>query len=231
MVSLGCAYLALVPQVLCVVYATLAVSTREAEVALALAGQLACEALNLALKRLIKEARPRRRRRHPPPAGYGMPSSHAQFVAFWSLSLALFLLVRHRPRPRPRDDGRVDGPDGHDQHDQRDQHDHDAAPWSRRARLAVSLAALALAALVAWSRVYLGYHSPRQVLAGALVGALCAAAWFAATALLRRSGWLAWVLDTRPAAALRLRDLAVHEDVCQAGWEKWRRLRPKPKTS
>ena len=63
-------------------------ATREAEIALALAGQLACEALNFALKRLIKEERPRRIHGK----GYGMPSSHAQFVAFWSVSLALFLL-------------------------------------------------------------------------------------------------------------------------------------------
>ncbi|KLU88310.1 hypothetical protein MAPG_07297, partial [Magnaporthiopsis poae ATCC 64411] len=93
-VSYACAWLALVPQALCVVYATLIWSSREAEVALMFAGQLACEAVNFALKRLIKEERPRRIHGK----GYGMPSSHAQFVAFWALSLALFLLVRHRPR-------------------------------------------------------------------------------------------------------------------------------------
>uniref|UniRef100_A0A0D2XCM3 Dolichyldiphosphatase n=1 Tax=Fusarium oxysporum (strain Fo5176) TaxID=660025 RepID=A0A0D2XCM3_FUSOF len=92
-VSLACAYLALLPQALCVVYATLVLFTREVEVALMFLGQLACEVLNFALKRLIKEERPRRIHGK----GYGMPSSHAQFVAFWSVSLALFLLVRHKP--------------------------------------------------------------------------------------------------------------------------------------
>lgn len=48
------------PQGLCVVYATLIWSSREAEVALMFAGQMACEALNWGLKRLIKEERPRR---------------------------------------------------------------------------------------------------------------------------------------------------------------------------
>lgn len=59
-VSYLCAWLALVPQGLCVVYATLIWSSREVEVALMFAGQMACEALNWGLKRLIKEERPRR---------------------------------------------------------------------------------------------------------------------------------------------------------------------------
>ena len=151
-------------------------ATREAEIALALAGQLACEALNFALKRLIKEERPRRIHGK----GYGMPSSHAQFVAFWSVSLALFLLLRHRPSSvaattRARTNGSaakgamrrlgasvsVDGLH---------------RPWSLPERLAVSLAAAGVAAAVACSRVYLDYHTPRQVLAGAAAGVASAAA-------------------------------------------------------
>jgi dolichyldiphosphatase len=53
------AWLALLPQALCVSYATLVWASREMEVILMFAGQLACEALNFALKRLIKEERPR----------------------------------------------------------------------------------------------------------------------------------------------------------------------------
>ncbi|EMT65192.1 Putative dolichyldiphosphatase [Fusarium odoratissimum] len=52
-ISLACAYLALLPQALCVVYATLVLFTREVEVALMFLGQLACEVLNFALKRLV----------------------------------------------------------------------------------------------------------------------------------------------------------------------------------
>ncbi|KAL2160684.1 hypothetical protein VTH06DRAFT_1373, partial [Thermothelomyces fergusii] len=84
--STASAFLSLLPQALCVAYATLLWSTREAEVLLMFAGQLACEAVNLALKRLIREERPRRLG-----GGYGMPSSHAQFAAFWAVALALFL--------------------------------------------------------------------------------------------------------------------------------------------
>ena len=57
-ISYVCAWLALVPQALCIVYATLIWSSREAEVILMFAGQLGCEACNFLLKRYIKEHRP-----------------------------------------------------------------------------------------------------------------------------------------------------------------------------
>lgn len=198
--SLLCAYLALLPQALCVVYATLIFSTREAEICLAFAGQLACEALNFVLKRIIKEERPRRIHGK----GYGMPSSHAQFVAFWSLSLALFLLVRHKPLSR----GKAKMWEG-------------GRPWTLIERLAVSLAGVIVAAATAWSRIYLNYHTTKQVAAGATAGLVFALVWFVATEILRRTGWLAWGIELPPARMLRIRDLVVEEDMCQAGWEKW----------
>ena len=59
-VSYLCAWLALVPQGLCLTYVVLIWSSREIEIMLMFAGQLGCEALNFALKRLIKEERPKR---------------------------------------------------------------------------------------------------------------------------------------------------------------------------
>ncbi|KAL7931159.1 PAP2 domain-containing protein [Trichoderma chlorosporum] len=203
-VSLVCAYLALLPQALCVVYATLIFSTREAEICLAFAGQLACEALNFVLKRVIKEERPRRIHGK----GYGMPSSHAQFVAFWSLSLALFLLVRHKPLARGKPPARAMIWEG-------------GRPWTLVERLAVSLAGALVAAATAWSRIYLNYHTTKQVAAGAAAGLVFALVWFVATEILRRTGWLAWGIELPPARMLRIRDLVVEEDMCQAGWEKW----------
>ncbi|KAL7913705.1 hypothetical protein GGI35DRAFT_490187 [Trichoderma velutinum] len=203
-VSLACAYLALLPQALCVVYATLIISTREAEICLAFAGQLACEALNFILKRVIKEERPRQIHGK----GYGMPSSHAQFVAFWSLSLALFLLVRHKPLTQGKPSARATILDG-------------GRPWTLVERLAVSLAGALVAAATAWSRIYLNYHTTTQVAAGAAAGLIFALVWFVATEILRRTGWLAWGIELPPARLLRIRDLVVEEDMCQAGWEKW----------
>ncbi|KAI1138836.1 PAP2-domain-containing protein [Hypoxylon sp. FL0543] len=197
-VSYLCAFLALVPQGLCVVYATLIWSTREIEIALLFAGQLACEAINFALKRLIKEERPRRMNGK----GYGMPSSHAQFVAYFAVSLALFLLLRHQP-PSPGVRKR------------------NHTPMSLVERAMWSVVGLAMAAAVAWSRVYLNYHTERQVLVGCAAGTVSAVGWFVITTIVRRSGWLAWALDTPIARFFRVRDLVVEEDLCQAGWEKW----------
>jgi len=87
------AYLALVPQVLMISYVTLIWSTREVEVGIMFAGQLACEAFNWILKRYFREERPTQMLGK----GYGMPSSHAQFVAFFAVYLSLWMLVRHDP--------------------------------------------------------------------------------------------------------------------------------------
>ncbi|KAM0346025.1 hypothetical protein ACHAPU_005786 [Fusarium lateritium] len=203
--SLACAYLALLPQALCVVYATLVLFTREVEVALMFLGQLSCEVLNFALKRLIKEERPRRIHGK----GYGMPSSHAQFVAFWSVSLALFLLVRHKP-PRVHQSRAQDGVH---------------RPWSVLERVAVSVVAATIAAATAWSRVYLNYHTPKQVVVGSVAGVVSAVGWFVIVDVLRQTGWLGWALETPLARAFRVRDLVVEEDMCQAGWEKWEERR------
>lgn len=54
------AWLALIPQALCVAYVTLMWATREAEVVMMFVGQMGCEALNFVLKRIIKEERPKR---------------------------------------------------------------------------------------------------------------------------------------------------------------------------
>lgn len=91
--SYACAWLALVPQVLCITYATLIWSTREIEILTMFAGQLACEAFNWILKRYIREERPAQMLGK----GYGMPSSHAQFVAFFAVYLGLWVLLRHDP--------------------------------------------------------------------------------------------------------------------------------------
>ncbi|KAI2473879.1 PAP2-domain-containing protein [Annulohypoxylon bovei var. microspora] len=197
-ISYLCAFLALVPQGLCVMYATLIWSTREIEVALLFAGQLACEAINFALKRLIKEERPRRMNGK----GYGMPSSHAQFVAYFAVSVTLFLLLRHQP-PNPRVRRR------------------NHTPMSLLERSAWSVVVAGMAAAVAWSRIYLNYHTEKQVMVGCAAGVVSALGWFVITTVVRRSGLLAWGLETPIAKFFRVRDLVVEEDLCQAGWEKW----------
>ncbi len=162
------------------------------------AGQLACEAINFCLKRIIREERPKSMHGN----GYGMPSSHAQFVAFFAVHLTLFLLLRHKPR-------RFD--DGKGYHN----------PMTLATRAGLSVLTMAGAAAVAWSRIYLSYHTPKQVLVGLIAGTVSAVGWFIMTTVVRRSGILKWALDQPVVRHFRMRDLVVEEDVPQAGWEAW----------
>ncbi|RAH66294.1 phosphatase PAP2 family protein [Aspergillus aculeatinus CBS 121060] len=185
------AYLALVPQALVISYVTLAWASREVEVILMFAGQMGCEALNFVLKRIIKEERPKQMFGK----GYGMPSSHAQFMAFFAVYAGLFLVLRHSPAlTRP------------------------AATVHFGVRALLSLVLCVAAAAVAVSRVYLNYHTPKQVLAGCSAGASCALAWFFVTRQIRVLGWVDWVLDLEVSKFFRLRDLVVNEDLVEAGW-------------
>ena len=159
------------------------------------AGQMACELFNLALKRILKEERPKQMHGR----GYGMPSSHAQFVAFFSTSLALFLLFRHVPKAPTASH----------------------TPLSMLERVGLSVAAMVGAGLVACSRIYLNYHTEKQVLVGCLAGVVSALGWFMATAIARQIGLVQWGLDLYIVRLFRVRDLVVEEDLSQAGWEKW----------
>jgi dolichyldiphosphatase len=136
--------------------------------------------------------------------GYGMPSSHAQFVAFFAVYLSLFLLIRHQPHPSQTH-----------------------TPLSFLERTMVSLLALASAATVSVSRIYLNYHTPRQVLVGCAAGASIAIVWFVIVAFVRQSGLLEWALDTDLARKFRIRDLVITEDLMDAGWLRWQEQRTK----
>ena len=133
--------------------------------------------------------------------GYGMPSSHAQFVAFFSTFLSLFLLLRHDP------------------HHPHASSTHVPTPYWQR--LLLAFMSVISAAAVAQSRIYLNYHTPRQVYAGCAAGALCAVGWYVVTGLARHYGLVDALLETPLARWVRLRDLVVNEDLVDAGWERW----------
>ncbi|KAH8585832.1 hypothetical protein B0O99DRAFT_657113 [Bisporella sp. PMI_857] len=105
--------------------------------------------------------------------GYGIPSSHSQFVAFFSLSMTIFLLFRY-PSKRPTP-----------------------------SRTPLSL----VARVVAWSRTYSNYHTPKQLLIGCPTGSVT----------VRRAGQLAWILEQYPTRLFQVRDPVVAEDLCRAG--------------
>ena len=151
--------------------------------------------------------------------GYGMPSSHAQFLSFFALYLALWLALRHKPRSEPPSRAR--------------------APFGTPAGSsppefpiptfllhgATAALFLLLATAVAASRVYLSYHTPRQVLVGSAAGAVAAAGWFAVTAWARREGWVEWVLEWKVSRWVRLREGGGEEDIRECGGRWWDRRR------
>lgn len=130
--------------------------------------------------------------------GYGMPSSHAQFVAFFAVSLTLFLLQRHVPSASTS-----------------------YSPSTFGERVLLSILGCGCASAVAASRIYLNYHTSKQVLVGVGAGAVSAIGWFLATAYLRRYGWIDWVLENPLARMLRMRDLITTEDLVDAGWGRY----------
>lgn len=201
-------------------YVALVWATREAEVVLMFVGQVGCEALNFVLKRIIKEERPQRTYHtivqlletetnaifciyiEMNGKGYGMPSSHAQFVVYFAVYLSLFLFFRHVPVQRgSRTTSDLPG------------------------RITALFTLCFGSGIVAASRIYLNYHTPKQVLAGCAAGVACAFAWFLVTDFLRTTGWINWILDLRIARHFRIRDLVVSEDLAEAGWQRWEEKR------
>nr|XP_054365431.1 dolichyldiphosphatase 1 isoform X2 [Mirounga angustirostris] len=87
---------------------------------------------------------------------YGMPSSHSQFMWFFSVYSFLFLYLRMHQTNNARFLDLL---------------------W----RHVLSLGLLTAAFLVSYSRVYLLYHTWSQVLYGGIAGSLMAVAWFAFT--------------------------------------------------
>ncbi|EGX50146.1 hypothetical protein AOL_s00076g351 [Orbilia oligospora ATCC 24927] len=187
--SLVAAYLSLIPQALMIVYAVLIFSHRELEIILACAGQLGCEAINYVLKRVIKEARPSNLKGK----GYGMPSSHTQFMFFFATYISLWIALRNKFIPKPI-----------------------------KAVLLLALSALAVG--VAGSRVYLQYHTVKQVLVGSGAGVIIGLGWFVTTALMRTIvGGKLWdfLLESEVARLVYVKDECTVVDLHRRDWEGW----------
>ncbi|KAI8813935.1 dolichyldiphosphatase 1-like protein [Cladochytrium replicatum] len=84
------AYASLVPIALIVSYITLIAFRRDVATIVFFAGQILNEAFNAVLKAVIREPRPTDYLGH----GYGMPSSHSQFMAFFAVYGILYICLR-----------------------------------------------------------------------------------------------------------------------------------------
>lgn len=152
------AHVSLLPYLALFYQATLLYSHRDVHRGLFLLGAT----INIAIGRLLKQAiRQTRPLSTCEALGIcnkpGMPSSHCQ-VIFFLLGLELLQTCR-KARCFPQ------------------------SSWQRLCQLMMTLLYISASLLVAYSRVYLGYHDLPQVLAGAAAGLLVAATCVAATCL------------------------------------------------
>ncbi|KAJ1019000.1 hypothetical protein NDA18_006151 [Ustilago nuda] len=142
-------------------YVTIILLRRELTFINALIGQLACEGLNWALKRLVKQPRPTDRLG----AGYGMPSSHSQFLGFFAGFFLLHFYLHRPPLLKPRT----------------------LVNSMRRLEHALAMLLIALISLLTcYSRHHLHYHTPLQIFVGAFIGLGLGGAYYYFTEYLAR---------------------------------------------
>ncbi|XP_055516227.1 dolichyldiphosphatase 1 [Leucoraja erinacea] len=147
------AYLSLVPVFILFGFVTLIVFKRELHSISFLCGLVLNEILNWLIKNVIKEPRPCQGAHRNLFTEYGMPSSHSQFIWFFSIYSLLFLYLRMHQTNNARCLDLL---------------------W----RHILSVCLLTLAFLVSYSRVYLMYHSWSQVIYGVIAGGVMGATWF-----------------------------------------------------
>lgn len=93
-----------------------------------------------------------------------------------------------------------------------------------------SLGLILVTAGVAFSRVYLHYHTPLQVIVGIAAGSAVGLCWMLFVVLLRDLGLVDLLLDTPPARYFLIKDTACEKaSFIQDEYSEWRRLRMKMK--
>ncbi|KAG1795114.1 uncharacterized protein HD556DRAFT_1366091 [Suillus plorans] len=203
--SLVLALLTLSPILLMPAYAVLAVYTRELTIINMWTGQLLSEGLNLALKHIFKQERPVDGRLHL--NGYGFPSSHSQYMGYFSAFLICHVYFRHRFASTG------------------------SIVFDQLFRIVVYLGLAAWCAIVAYSRLNLLYHTPHQVKWGVMIGLVLGVSHYVCTELLSAKfpdsmfGRIRFAIVNHPISVwLQLRDgWGVWADGGRgAEWEQWR---------
>ncbi|GJJ74704.1 dolichyldiphosphatase [Entomortierella parvispora] len=185
------AYTTLSPLWIICAYGGIILNGRDIKVALMLAGQLLNELLNLVLKRLVRQSRPTGFLGD----GYGMPSSHAQFMAYFA-TYVVILMYRREVTP-----GSI--------------LPHIFAIGS------VVWAALVIYSRVhlyyhTWLQVGVG------AICGV---AFALVYYWVIHSILRSSGLFEWLLDQPLVRRLHVRDTETINDVAKYEWEMWQEFR------
>src|SRR5271169_4114430 len=106
-----------------------------------------------------------------------MPSSHSQFMCFFATYVTLYLVFRYPPSP-------------HNYH-LLFFRTHKFKLWLRCVQ---SLLVIMGSGTVCMTRIYLRYHTARQVLCGGGIGVLLGLMWYLTVGTLRILGVVDWVL-------------------------------------
>ncbi|CAG9809213.1 unnamed protein product [Chironomus riparius] len=142
------ALLALAPLYIVAALSALALRCRDLHTIFYFVGITLNELLNMFLKYAIQEPRPVARDNYY--VQYGMPSSHSQFMLFFTVYTILFLYKRL----------------------------HTNSLIERAFRAIGVVVCIVLTALVCYGRVYLLYHTVSQVIVGGLIGAFAGLFYF-----------------------------------------------------
>ncbi|CAF0986864.1 unnamed protein product [Rotaria sordida] len=152
-IGFALAWFSMLPFIYIVSLCTLIVFRRDIQTIMYFGGFCVSEVCNYSLKRFFKQARPERTRdRMGLYEVHGMPSDHSQTFFYFMTYLAIFIILKSQMPGTPR-------------------------IRSLRNRFLV-FSQLNVAALVAYSRVYLHYHTIAQVVAGAFVGTALGCVWY-----------------------------------------------------
>ncbi|CAF1972045.1 unnamed protein product [Rotaria magnacalcarata] len=147
------AWFSMLPFIYIVSLCTLIIFRRDVQTIMYFGGFCVSEVCNYALKRFFKQARPERTRdRMGLYEVHGMPSDHAQTFFYFMTYLAIFVILKSQMPGSPH-------------------------IRSIRNRVLV-FTQLIVAVIVAYSRVYLHYHTVAQVVVGAFFGTALGCGWY-----------------------------------------------------
>ncbi|OBA16906.1 uncharacterized protein OGAPODRAFT_38952, partial [Ogataea polymorpha] len=176
--SLAVALFSLLPILILVFLFSWFVVTREIECCLIALGQVINDVISCMLKKLVKLERPTKGQIFKKEGGlvYGMPSSHAQFMAFFVTYMSLRMFLQW------------------------------PTPVERSTKIGLSVLLVAAQVLVCYSRLYFEYHDLAQIWVGTLLGQVLGSLCFLVVALLRDLGVVNRALDLQICQFLFMKD-------------------------
>ncbi|KAK9467171.1 PAP2 superfamily-domain-containing protein [Lipomyces arxii] len=189
------AWISLVPQIICVIYVTLIFSRREIETVLMLIGQLASEAFNHLLKKYFREERPRYNEQDNRD-NLGYGLPSAHSQFMAFHATYLCLWMFLR-----------------------------AHQFSQRKRYLRAISLACLTSTVIFSRVYLYYHTWKQVIVGFSIGVVTGTLWFAGIVALRELGVIELILNLSVVRAMYFKDTTYLRSFVRDEFVAWTRNR------